>query len=376
MGPFHLFLVGLLFAGAVHAALPIGCPDLIARPDPARITVGALNVENLHDTVDDRNKDDEDFLPGPRVIPRQTGSRGKFRTYDWTRAKLQNKLANLQKLFGAFGHVDVLGAIELESEISTGYLAKTLGFDQFAMTRSPDERGMDVGTLYQESIGFSAKYLAEHNVSNAALKTRNILEVGFLVNGKHKLIVFTDHWPSQHNPTADRLEVARQLESIVSDRLKEYPDARIIALGDFNSLDKEQPNPFNDVLLKSRLLVDVEKLFRSDPTIDPALLASLPPSSYYYDRGKEWSHLDRMFVSQNALGGTGLALDLSSFRIVAPDFASRWIAGPKGRFKAPLRFDFDATTSGDTAGFSDHYGVKVDFVDRDLQPLPAAPGKP
>ncbi len=368
----HSFLVSCFLNAAAFAAKPpVSCGALMVRPNPAVVTIASLNVENNFDTVDDRATDDQAFLPAGRTITSQ-GARGKFRAYDWNRSKMHVKLTNLQKLFGEYGHVDAMSAIEVESELSTGPLAQTLGFEQFAMSRSLDSRGMDVASLYSESEGFSLTYFYEHPVKLVGHATRNILEMGFLVNGKQKLVLFTVHFPSQHNPPADRVFAAKILKDAIDARMQEYPDARIVAMGDFNTLVTDSPNAIADVLLKDGGLVDVETAFRADPSIAQSLKDSLPPGSYYYDKTGEWNNFDHLFVSKNALEGKGLALDLSTFRIVAPKFASKTATRGGKQFLVPKRYDFDATVPGDSAGYSDHYGLKVSFIDHDFVPSASA----
>lgn len=370
-----LFLFLTSYAVAAVQPLVIGCPSLLKRPNPARITIANINIENLHDLVDDRATADEAFLPRDArsvsaAVAKPVGKNG-FREYDWTREKLQWKLANLQRLHAAMGpRPDVTNAIELESETGAGYLGRVWGYDQFAMTHSPDERGMDLGTFYNESDGFLLKYRAEHLIPGTS--SRNILEMGFVVNGTHKLILLIGHWPSQRNPSAERMSAANTVASIVKAREIEYPDVRIALMGDLNTIDSETPHPINDVLTKEGLLVDVEARFRVDPSIPASLRDSLPYASYYYTRDHQWNNLDRILVNRNAMGTKGLCLDLSSFRIHAPAFASKVITYKRQPITIPFRSNFDATRP-EEMGFTDHFPTSVQFVDRDLEPLPEGP---
>src|SRR5690606_18687413 len=98
-----------------------------------------------------------------------------------------------------------------ENENVISKLAKVLGYSKFAVSDSPDERGVDLALLWNDQ---KLKMIAkrEHEVKSKALEgrfTRDILEVEFLVAGKHPLTVFVNHWPSQGNKNETRMDAAR-----------------------------------------------------------------------------------------------------------------------------------------------------------------------
>ena len=104
--------------------------------------IGFYNVENLFDTINDPNKNDEQFLPD--------GS------YRWTSEKYLLKLDRISEVIAEMakmnGGLAVLGVSEIENEqvlldlVATERL-RPLGL-KVCHHESPDRRGVDVAFLY------------------------------------------------------------------------------------------------------------------------------------------------------------------------------------------------------------------------------------
>ena len=106
--------------------------------------VGFYNLENLFDTIDDPNKNDEEFLP-------QGGNQ-------WNTEKYLNKLHNMAYAISTIGTditpdgVAVLGLCEMENRHVLEDLVaqpeiKNRNY-QIVHYDSPDRRGVDVGLIY------------------------------------------------------------------------------------------------------------------------------------------------------------------------------------------------------------------------------------
>ena len=100
------------------------------------------NVENLYDTKDDSLKNDDDFLPD-----------GYMR---WTPWKYREKLRNITRVITALGGMRspaLVGLCEVENDSVLYDLTKRSPLRvqeyEYIITRSPDERGIDVALLYQ-----------------------------------------------------------------------------------------------------------------------------------------------------------------------------------------------------------------------------------
>ena len=118
-----------------------------AQKKVAVYAVAFYNLENLFDTINDPEKNDEQFLPD--------GS------YRWTSMKYNNKLENLSYAISKLATDKycpqgpaVIGISEIENRqvvedlISTGKLAeRNYGIAHYD---SPDRRGVDVGLIYDK----------------------------------------------------------------------------------------------------------------------------------------------------------------------------------------------------------------------------------
>lgn len=198
--------------------------------------IGFYNLENLFDTLDQKNIDEE-FLPDG--LNHYTGT-----VY---LDKLQ-KLADVVSLIGTDESVDglaLIGCSEIENRsvlealVSQPKLAsrnyKIVHYD------SPDERGVDVGLLYNPKY-FTPVYSEPLNVNLTGLSasdrpTRDILFVAGELKGE-MIYVFVNHWPSRRGgeeATAPlRKKAATVCRAKADSVLRVHPDAKIIIMGDLN----------------------------------------------------------------------------------------------------------------------------------------------
>lgn len=191
------------------------------------------NVENLFDTKDDPLKNDDDFLPD-----------GFMR---WTPRKYREKLRDITRVITAVGEMQspaLVGLCEVENDSVLLDLTRESPLRaqeyKYIITRSPDERGINVALLYQRHqfklLEFN-EYEIRFNRPDQR-PTRNILHaVGELVNGD-TLDVLVCHFPSRSGGEREtepaRIQSATLLkektDSIISVRTRPY----CIIMGDFN----------------------------------------------------------------------------------------------------------------------------------------------
>lgn len=320
------------------------------------LTFMSYNVENLFDTLDDKGKNDEAYLPlksKAKVACQQVKNkyyRRECENTDWTPPKLTQKLLNIKQVVQSYPQkLDLLSVIEVENDNVLADLGKTLGMSKFISTHSPDKRGVDVALFYRESDELKFKKVEELELKEGLKKpTRNIL-IAFFKYQKKELIVLVNHWPSQGAPTKVRVAVAKELRAKLLKLKKKYPKAWFIATGDFNTLDKEYPQAF-DELKRGNLLMDTRHYLKKNDL----------QGSYFYARNMSWNLLDRFFISQN-LNSSKMKVN---FEIWHPNFAtgvyeythkdspffgSRIVGIPK-RFKHKEK-------SFKNLGFSDHFPV-------------------
>ena len=337
------------------------------------VQIMSYNVENLFDAKHDEGKIDWSFLPKDTPGKKEACAKenSKYRRADcydanWTDDKVEMKLTQIRDVILKEKHdlPDFLGLIEVENPEVIGRLAKKLGYENFDMTNSPDNRGVDVALMFKLNSDIKKISRAEH-VVHVDYPTRNILEVEFLV-GNYPLTIFVNHWPSLANPDSWRVKAAEVLVSRAKEILLKNPRMNIIAIGDFNTIDSNNPHPFKTVLEKDNLFFDTVEQFKSDKNISDADKAKLPLGSYYYPKKNEWNYLDHIFYTGALHDGKELELDVASFEVYLPNFALKEFKRKAGSedekdhkiVMVPNRFNTDAK-SRDEMGFSDHFSIRV-----------------
>ena len=335
----------------------------------------AYNVENLFDTAHDEGKDDWTFTPKGTPGKERACSLIDISHYrkecyksDWTPEKLDLKLNQISRVvLGKSGRTpDILALVEVENEKVLSMLARKLGYPHYVIATGPDKRGIDTAILYKsEQLLQTSIY--QHSVPGSRA-TRNILEINFLIDGRYPLAVFVNHWPSQGNPTEARLQAAATLRSRMEEIKSVAPQAAMIAVGDFNTIDGDYPHPFHDVLLREYFLYDLHTLFHEDRSIPAEYKKLLPLGTHFYVRDMSWNLLDRVFFNEALLDKAGPSIDISSYDIYAPNFLTRefeyrdpenYNYGTK-IIGIPWRYSFNAD-SAQNAGFSDHFAVKFNI---------------
>jgi endonuclease/exonuclease/phosphatase family metal-dependent hydrolase len=356
-----------------------------------QLHIVSYNVQNLFDTIpesskdhlpaQDRDKNDWEYVPLGTAgkVENCNKQDARYRRYcletDWKPSRLEIKLDQIRKaiLENSNSMPDMLALIEVENSDVVEMLKKELGYDHFAMTTSPDKRGIDVALLYnlkeEVEVLNKEKVFEEHVVHGDYTKnfpTRNILEVRFLVKGA-PLSIFVNHWPSQRGPTAARADAANTVKNVVNKRKAEGQKFSAIVLGDFNVVPKnDNPNPLKTVLESGKNpLSNVHELFLNARSISKSSKSKLSKGTYFYKKDYVWNMLDLFYITQNLRNGQGLDIDLSSYEIynkgITTSFTVRKPGDPRDGQKIrkiPLRYRHTAATAA-KAGFSDHFPISI-----------------
>ncbi|MDZ4757155.1 MAG: endonuclease/exonuclease/phosphatase family protein [Bacteroidota bacterium] len=196
-------------------------------------TVAFYNVENLFDTINDKKKNDEEFLP--------------LAENKWDSEKYANKLLHLSKVISELGSddgPDVIGLCEIENRRVLMDLVKTpllqrKGYE-IVHYESPDMRGIDVALFYKKSLFTfidSKKYKVKLPDKKRSA-TRDILMVQ-LLNAKNDTIVFfVNHFPSRlggiEKSAPNRCTAAAILKSKFDSIIAANYQSNIVMMGDFN----------------------------------------------------------------------------------------------------------------------------------------------
>lgn len=189
------------------------------------------NVENYFDTIDDPQKNDDDFLP-------------KGKKY-WIYNKMEEKRNSIAKVITAIGEgtpVALVGMCEVENDYVLNSLVKysplkNYGY-KFVHYESADKRGIDTALLYdpKQFTPLSSKPLRK-NFKDGKL-TRDVLYVSGKTSLGDTLHVFVCHTPSRlggKNSTEHyRVEIMSMVRVHCDSIFSLNPNAKIIIMGDFN----------------------------------------------------------------------------------------------------------------------------------------------
>ncbi|MDB4160903.1 endonuclease/exonuclease/phosphatase family protein [Bacteroidia bacterium] len=317
------------------------------KKDAHIATVGFYNVENLFDTKDDPNTyKDEQFTPN--------GDKG------WNKVRYASKLQNLATVISQLANNSTptfLGVCEIENKHvledlinEPALLAANYGI---AHRESPDERGIDVGFLYNKNVfSVSTTIAYQPDLSAYNDKTRDILYVKGKLTSGEVLHFIINHWPSRgggkQKSEPKRIAAANTLLSIQKKIQAEDLDAKVIVMGDFN--DEPSNKSITEILHVSCDYNQVNKnqLYNAFCTFE-----NQEKGSYRYR--DDWDMLDQIMVSETMISDTsGIHYKVGSAGIKEEPWMLQ-----SGKYEGfPLR-----TFGGSKYlnGFSDHFPVFIEL---------------
>lgn len=343
-----------------------------------RLRLMSYNVENLFDTQHDLNKNDWEFLP--KNFPGRDQTCAKMPApwmiercleNDWTEEKLETKLNQIKRVVDATGKQlpDVLAVVEVENEAVVQRLSAKLGYKEFVITEALDPRGIDVALLFNQKAGFQLVKAEKIRlpIAKNSKPTRDILKVIFKT-GTHDLVLFVNHWPSQESPASERKVAAEVMMKSASEEMKK--GHAVVAMGDFNVIAADRPDPFYDVFMNPRQthpLIDVHSAVQASAKELKIDLSTYPAGTYFFAPAFVWNMLDRFFVSPDLLKAGTIQADLRSYRILSEPFMTETTQIRKGPHAGsvvagtPLRAKHNEA-SPHKAGYSDHFPILLDLV--------------
>lgn len=307
-----------------------------------RVKVMFYNTENLFDTVDDPEKDDDDFTP--------SGSR------HWTRNRYWTKIGNLCKVIAAAGEdtaPDIIGLCEVEndsvmSDLTMRSPLRHLGY-RYVMTESADARGIDVSFLYRRgSFGLICHESLRIDLIPLSYRpTRDILHVTGRLPGNDTVDFYVCHWPSRSGGMEEteplRMRAAqvvrKSVDSVLSVRHKPY----IVIMGDLNG------GPESPSIRKGLGATHRSRGLESDDGVLVTMMDGMEQGSFQYQG--EWDIYDHFVVSGSLVNGLG-RIRVTGVKVFSPDFILQDDEKYGGR--RPMR-SFNGYKYQE--GFSDHLPV-------------------
>jgi len=256
-------------------------------------TIVSYNVENLFDTINNPNKEDDEFTPDSKK--------------NWNSDRYGKKLKDLSKVIASINKnelPELVGLIEIENKnvvkdlVSTKFLR--VGGYAIVHEESPDVRGIDVALIYRKE---EFKYLEHEKITikydfEPKTTTRDILYVKGQLKNKEILYVFINHWSSRRKgleaSEPKRVHAAIKLKEKVDSIFQKDKKAKIVIIGDFN--DEPTNKSLNQVLGAANKLNSKEKMILYNLLFDKHLLGL---GTYNY-KGN-WNMLDNIIVSKSLL---------------------------------------------------------------------------
>ncbi|TVQ89512.1 MAG: endonuclease/exonuclease/phosphatase family protein [Bacteroidetes bacterium] len=311
------------------------------------------NVENLFDTINDPDRNDDDFTP-----------EGANR---WTSERYYEKLDRLAEVISKLGtelNPDgpaVIGLGEVENEEVVWDLARQERIRdrnyQVVYYRSRDRR-VDNAFMYNPKYfeKTSSKPVPTIIPDRPDFRTRDqVVLSGLLLGEPFHFIVA--HWPSRRGGEARsrplRIAAADIARSIIDSLKAEDPNAKVIFMGDLND------DPI-DISVRRHLnaIGDKDKLSEGqlyNPFVDFARrgIGTLA----WRD---SWNLFDQIIMTQSLLGD-----DYSTFKYHRAEVFNRpFLRQPSGRFQGyPFRSYGGGVYLG---GYSDHFPVYI-FLIREIK---------
>ena len=203
----------------------------------------SYNVENLFDTQHDTLKSDCSFLPEGM--------------HHWTYRRYQTKIDRIAQVLvniGGWESIPLVGLCEVENARCLRNLCYRLSCFNYRYVHydSPDERGVDVALLYDSTrISILNSQAIPLMLEND--RTRDILYVSALYEQQDTIHVMVCHLPSQlggaTNTDWKRQHAKSLLQSQIDSILLFQPSAKIVVMGDMNTLPQDDLNGMSNLML-------------------------------------------------------------------------------------------------------------------------------
>jgi endonuclease/exonuclease/phosphatase family metal-dependent hydrolase len=331
------------------------------------VSLMSYNVENLFDATDDGVKqEDPAFIPLILKRKWQTdrckGVGGYFgrmcRELDWIQPKYDARLKNISNILLSYDGqgADIIMLYEIENarvmhDLWQSYL-EDWGYEEPFHFESPSSRGIDVGVISRLQLA-EAPIAHRVDLDDMNKTTRDVIEATYELNDGSLLRVAANHWPSPGSSTLTRIRAAEVVREIAYRSIED--EISFVAVGDFNTLLEETPNPISDYLADNDLsdlalpLVDLQNYLKGYATFPYA-------GTHVYK--EKWNPLDRVLVSKDIISETGdFTLEAHSFDVFQLDGMLTNVDpnnGQKRPYFFPHRYDFFSGT-----GYSDHMPLVV-----------------
>jgi len=323
------------FGGIIHLFFLTLTISSFGQDSGDRYRVMFYNVENLFDTLNNPEKNDDDFTP-----------EGSMK---WDRIKYDQKLADVYKVIIAAGQWDppvVVGFAEVENISVLNDLVNNTPLKKFKykaiLEEASDRRGIDVGMIYRSDI---IKYISHKSIKVFTNNSsRDILLFTGVIH-EDTVHFFVNHWPSRLSGKEHteylRAKASKQLINSIDSIFLAFHDPKVVVMGDFN----DTPEDASIIQLLDRTFAD-----RSGKMLNLKLYYQTEEDKgtvVHTDVFTQWYLFDQIIISPNLSAGSDMNI-----------FKAPWLLNYSGR---PNRTYLGNYYNG---GISDHLPVYMDIIVR------------
>jgi len=317
----------------------------VSAQTPNKAIIGFYNLENLFDTINDPNKNDEQFLP--------------HGDYQWTSERYLHKLDRLSQVISDLAKLDgglvVLGVSEVENEQVLLDLVATERLKPYGLKvchhESPDRRGVDVSFLYNPKrfriIDTAAFPLIVPNQPEFISRDQWLM-TGILDNSD-TLFISVNHWPSksggEKRSLPGRLAAGNLAHDIATDIFAKHPGAKFIIMGDLN----DTPN--------SKAIMECLGTKTNTKNLLPGDLFN-PMWKMYRDGIGSYAYRDSWEMLDNIIISGGLVYPAKGYKYLSAHvFRKDYLFTKSGSYMGyPFRMFAGGVYQG---GYSDHLPVYI-----------------
>ncbi len=277
-------------------------------------TIVSYNVENLFDTINNPQKEDDEFLPNSKK--------------NWNTDRYNKKIKDLSLVIKSINKnelPEIVGLVEVENRKVVEDLVNSKHLEEgnygIVHEESPDVRGIDVALIYRKS---EFKYLSHEKIAvrfdfEPETTTRDILYVKGQLANNEILHVFVNHWSSRRDgmdaSEPKRTHAASLLRAKVDSIIKKEKNAKIVIIGDFND------EPVNKSIFEVLKANAKQPMLKNNSLYNLMYDKDLLGLGTYNFRG-DWNMLDNIIISTSLLNANnGYRVSSDGGQI----FSARWM---------------------------------------------------
>ncbi len=343
--------------------------------------VMSYNVENFWDgNSDNTTKEWEDFMSRRSPEERKAIGNRFIQYYDYseklsnwyTPEVLEKKIQHFLKVLSLVDYPEIVALQEIESAGNTSEIfavkgqgasleqrLRSLGYKTFLIGEQDTDNPTSVTTAFIAKMPLKALPRVDITDDNYSTSARDLQAVQ-LTQGKHRLVLFNNHWKSKSGGEAASEPARRAMAEALKKRIteeRETPNTSVIVLGDLNAHYHEEP-------LAVLGITGQEKHMTASKTDE---LYDLWFENKAEDR---WEHsymgdrsvLSHMIISDDLYYNTGFQYVDNSFRVVGQSGkeADLMLDADGAPFRWQIRKDKPAAFHiGE--GYSDHLPLIATF---------------